>query len=420
VGEQLESADLRTRAPKRRRAVIASAIAVLVVAAAISVLNNDSAPETTVASRDHAHPSLTVTSGDDNDGQGEDDGETTSSTHHHHPTTTTSTTDDTPVIPTPPTVTTLPVHPPTTLLPHDNRLTEWPTDGDSDAGGLVADLHGNVWYTVWPDVVGRINAATGHRTVFHTPTPNSSPDDIVVGPDGALWFVEQSVQRIGRIDGDGDITEFSTGDLWPFRLTVGSDGALWFIANHSWANDHPLGQLGRLTVNGEFTYYALGSELQSIATGPDGYLWISDIPMDHPPYAASIYRVRNDATIVSTYVIPPPNADEVGVIWDVTPGPDDAMWFTYGLSSSGSIGRMTTSGDYELFDNDGLWPTFLAWVGDELWFNGRNVDKIGKRSLTGHLTTMPADSPDKIAAGPDGNVWFVEGFPTNAIARYRL
>ena len=34
---------------------------------------------------------------------------------------------------------------------------------------------------------------------FPLPTPNSGPGGITTGPDGVLWFTEQTGNRIGRI-----------------------------------------------------------------------------------------------------------------------------------------------------------------------------------------------------------------------------
>src|SRR5215213_5900985 len=45
---------------------------------------------------------------------------------------------------------------------------------------------------------------------FRIPTDNSQPRQIVLGSDGAMWFTESefNVSQIGRIDLQGNITEF--------------------------------------------------------------------------------------------------------------------------------------------------------------------------------------------------------------------
>src|SRR5687768_18461179 len=52
---------------------------------------------------------------------------------------------------------------------------------------------------------------------------------IVTGPDGALWFTERSVNKIGRMSAGGVVTEYpglTPGE--PTSITVGPDRALWF------------------------------------------------------------------------------------------------------------------------------------------------------------------------------------------------
>src|SRR6266705_3035946 len=39
---------------------------------------------------------------------------------------------------------------------------------------------------------------------------NSSPQGIVAGPDGNLWFAESTGQKIGKITTSGTITEYTT------------------------------------------------------------------------------------------------------------------------------------------------------------------------------------------------------------------
>src|SRR5262249_61463950 len=77
---------------------------------------------------------------------------------------------------------------------------------------------------------------------------NSRPQGITRGPDGNLWFTENSANRIGRITPAGVVTEFSAGITpggRPHQITAGPDGNLWFTEN---ASRH-----GRLTTAGRMT-----------------------------------------------------------------------------------------------------------------------------------------------------------------------
>jgi hypothetical protein len=85
----------------------------------------------------------------------------------------------------------------------------------------------------------------------------SSPDHIVVGSDGALWFTlfAEAIgenDKIGRITAAGVVTEYST--LTPnssvFGLTAGPDGAMWYSL---WIRDRSGGKIGRISADGVIT-----------------------------------------------------------------------------------------------------------------------------------------------------------------------
>ena len=61
----------------------------------------------------------------------------------------------------------------------------------------------------------------------YTSSSLSSPGGIAAGPDGALWFTNNT--SIGRITTAGKITHFTgPGISDPRYITAGPDGALWF------------------------------------------------------------------------------------------------------------------------------------------------------------------------------------------------
>jgi virginiamycin B lyase len=57
----------------------------------------------------------------------------------------------------------------------------------------------------------------------------SSPVGIAAGPDGAMWFTNESNNAIGRITTGGAVTNFTDpGISGPDSITAGPDGAMWF------------------------------------------------------------------------------------------------------------------------------------------------------------------------------------------------
>jgi virginiamycin B lyase len=76
------------------------------------------------------------------------------------------------------------------------------------------------------DVVG---AGGSFEQDVDVPTPNASPQQVVLGPDGAFWFTEFIGNKIGRLSGN-KITEYPipTAGSHPYGLTLGRNGDLWF------------------------------------------------------------------------------------------------------------------------------------------------------------------------------------------------
>ncbi|MBC5825710.1 MAG: hypothetical protein GIW99_05460 [Candidatus Eremiobacteraeota bacterium] len=70
-------------------------------------------------------------------------------------------------------------------------------------------------------------------TEFGLPN-NAGPLDIATGSDGALWFTEETANKIGRMGTGGSLSEFPipTADSLPFGLTSAPDGGLWFTENN--------------------------------------------------------------------------------------------------------------------------------------------------------------------------------------------
>lgn len=249
-------------------------------------------------------------------------------------------------------------------------VTAVPFVGRGVAAGPDGNLWGvgdlNAWGGVEPSV--RRSTLTGTTTDFNTGiTPGvrgGSPDSIVAGPDGNLWFVEMfwGSHNVGRITLNGKITEFNPG--WkpdeyfnPSKIVSGSDGALWVST---------VCGVGRLTPEGVFS--ALCSE-------------------------------------------PWPRSPEVGIV----SGPDGAIWFIE--PDNNRIGRVTTGGVSTFFSNgissNAGFSDMAVGPDDNLWFTECSLDRIGRITPSGVVTEFSAgitakSCPRNIIAGPDGNLWFTE------------
>jgi len=135
---------------------------------------------------------------------------------------------------------------------------------------IAAGPDGALWFTT-PGWVGRI---TTSGSVTQYETLGAGPwVDIVAGPDGAMWFTgdNDGFPSIGRITMDGTVTDYDGGGLVtsPTGIAVGPDGALWIVEQLA---------IGRMTTNGSFTNYEdlhLGNP-GPIASGPDAALWFGN------------------------------------------------------------------------------------------------------------------------------------------------
>ncbi|MBV9648460.1 MAG: hypothetical protein JO043_13415 [Candidatus Eremiobacteraeota bacterium] len=109
---------------------------------------------------------------------------------------------------------------------------------------------------------------------------------------------------------------------------------------------------------------------------------------------------------------------------EIIAGPDGALWFdTYPYFTNHNpidlgIGRITTDGKEKFFlNNDGTYDLTLGHDG-KIWFTDpykyvRSVEQplVGWVTTNGKLVEFagpPNGSPESIATGPDGDIWYVD------------
>ncbi len=133
---------------------------------------------------------------------------------------------------------------------------EQPVPGTDNNHNLVAGPDGNVWFTdFWHNVIGSITPKSCHITEYLIPTPNAVPVGITVGPDKNIWFTECvpnakagcESSKIGRLNLQGQMkmNEYPLereGIVLPVLsgITSGPDGNVWFSEDSG-------NQIGRIT-----------------------------------------------------------------------------------------------------------------------------------------------------------------------------
>ncbi len=103
-----------------------------------------------------------------------------------------------------------------------------------------------------------IRLRTANITQYPVPTANSAPTGIAVGPDGALWFTENTGNKIGRITTAGAITEYAvpTSNGQPTGITAGPEQSLWFTETTG-------NKIGKITLTGEIREFRIPTKNSS-------------------------------------------------------------------------------------------------------------------------------------------------------------
>jgi streptogramin lyase len=239
-------------------------------------------------------------------------------------------------------------------------------------------------------------------TFFTCPAPDSELYAMTQGPDGAMWFTEQSANKIGRIAPDGSVTEFDVPSIngdnpTPTAITTGPDGALWFTEYVGGNNN---GAIGKMTTDGVYTQYQLpnyNSIPQGITVGPDGNVWFTEAdPVN------GIGRLTPSGTLTEFPLGSPSNANSI------VAGPDGNLWFTEWDTMR--VGRMSPTGAVTRYDVSaaGEHTNYITLGPDgALWFIGDAG--VGRITTSGVVTTFAADASllpfTGLTAGHDGALW---------------
>ncbi len=172
----------------------------------------------------------------------------------------------------------------------------------------------------------------------------------------------------------------------------------------------------------EFSLPTAANVPESITAGPDGNLWFTETTsttsiQQHEPQIGKIGRAT-PAGKISEFSLPEGTLPE-----EITAGADGNLWFTENQDDqAGKIGRITPAGKISEFVlppfqggngvNKSSRPHGIAAGRDgNIWFIEVFGENIGRITPTGKITEFPLPTgvgqPGAITAGPDGNLWFV-------------
>lgn len=286
--------------------------------------------------------------------------------------------------------------------------------------GIAKGNDGALWFTqlvyscstfrappVCNGAVGRIT--TSGMLTRYALKNQARPWNIANGSDGALWFTEQTTNKIGRISLSGIITEYSlpSANSSPVGITPGPDGALWFLENGLTP------RVGRISTSGSIRQYVIptaNSNPFTIVAGSDGALWFGEFG------ASKIGRITT-AGAITEYATP----TKVSGPYSVTRGPDGAVWFVETFVNK--LGRITPAGKITEFPagSNGSFTLIGAGPQGKLWFMQTPSILAGVTTptgaISGYFLSASIGQNTGMTTGPDGALWITDDGPGQAIAR---
>ena len=247
-------------------------------------------------------------------------------------------------------------------------FTEYPLpdpDYGDDPDWITVGADENLWFADG-DYVGRITQS-GSISMFPVGPLNrfaATTEATALGPGGSVWFTSYSEEGsyVGYVTPAGAVTEFQVdGSVQALPgITAGPDGAMWFVNESTEA-------IERITTAGALTEYQMPSDstLYGITTGPDGRLWFGDTDVGAMTTSGSY----------TLYVPPGGQVDTSGSI-----AVDRSTGALVFVSYPGEIGQVTTSGlmSFAPTIGENLGAGQIGWAPDgTLWYTDVDASAIG-------------------------------------------
>ena len=229
----------------------------------------------------------------------------------------------------------------------------------------------------------------------------SEIQSLVAGPDGGAWIAikRRNDYAIGRAGPSGGLRTTAVEEGLNGTAALGPDGQAWF--------GEFLRGLVRVDANGTVTQLGPFDSLrEAIGTGPDGTLW--SVTGDDP----RITHVRPDGVETTTPLRLPSCRIEPSFT-DVQRASDGAMWIAD--IGCGVVLRIAPDGSRRAIDL-GIEESPDALAADPnggMWFTERSALIVGHIAADGTVTRArlaeSRGSATDVATAPDGSAWFAFG-----------
>jgi virginiamycin B lyase len=252
---------------------------------------------------------------------------------------------------------------------------------------------------------------------WDVPTHGAHPHDPAVAPDGSLWFTEQLVSKLGRLDpATGAFKEYPLkgSNDGPHGLVADRDGNIWYTGNFA----AHIGKLNPRT--GEVTQYkmpdAKAEDPHSAVFDSHGTLWFT------VQVGNMVGRLDPKTGNIQLKEVPTKDARPYGIQINSKGVP---FFCEFGTNKMASIDPNTMQiTEYPLPQN--ARPRRMAIAADDkVYFTdyqGGNLGRLDPASAAVKMWPSPAgagSNPYGIVIAPDGTVWYSEsGVKPNTLVRF--
>jgi virginiamycin B lyase len=252
---------------------------------------------------------------------------------------------------------------------------------------------------------------------WDVPTKGAHPHDPAVGPDGSLWFTEQMVSKLGRLDpATGVFREYPLKgeNDGPHGLVADRDGNIWYTGNFA-------AHIGKLNPrSGEVTQYRMPNDKaedpHTAVFDAQGTLWFTvqvgnmvgrldpktgKIELKQAPTKGALpYGIQINSKGVPFFC-------EFGTNKMAKIDPQTMQIVEYPLAESARPRRLAIAADDKVYFTD---------------YQGGNLGRLDPVSGVVKMWSSPGGAgsdPYGIAITPDGMVWYSEsGATPNTIVRF--
>ncbi len=214
-------------------------------------------------------------------------------------------------------------------------LTVFTLPNQTEIKNLV-DIQSNIWFGEYnTNRIGKINDQ-GQLSEYTLPTVNSQPAWGTAGLAGNFWFSEVGANRVAQVSSLGDVTEYA------LPTPHAKPGQLLLWGNAVWFTETGTHKLGRIDQSNQVVEFPLNSTPDQVATAGseenNGQLWFTE------PAIRKVGHITFDGQI-SKFSLP----DSITSLGSVAGDGDGNLWFATGQSSKNQLGYVTPDGHFTLF-----------------------------------------------------------------------